>query len=205
MYKIIILAASTYLILFLNACNDQTSINKPSAPEVVSGKIPLPVTQNRTAPVDKKNEIQEQEMGPMSEAKNNIQTQEPIKSDEKAEYYDSQGRVDPFLPLIQEKVEEPQSAIDDNPQRILTPLEKIELGQIRLVAIVTMENKKIAMVEEATGKGYEVIIGTYIGRNQGKVSEINDSSIMVTELVKDFRGKLKEQIQEIKLHKNDEE
>lgn len=205
MYKIIILTASINLLLFLSACNDQTNVNRPSAPEVVSGKIPLPMTQNQTAPVDKKNEIQEKEMATISEAKNNIQTQEPLKSDEKMEYYDAQGRIDPFLPLIQEKVEEPQSAVDDNPQRILTPLEKIELGQIRLVAVVTMENKRIAMVEEATGKGYEVIIGTYIGRNQGKVSEINDNSIIVTELVKDFRGKLKEQTQEIKLHKNDEE
>ena len=68
-----------------------------------------------------------------------------------------------------------------------------------------MGKKRIAMVEEATGKGYEVSIGTFIGKNQGKVTEINGSSITVTELVKDFKGKLKEQTQEIKLHKNDDE
>jgi type IV pilus assembly protein PilP len=68
-----------------------------------------------------------------------------------------------------------------------------------------MEKKRIAMVEEATGKGYEITIGTFIGRNQGKVTEIKDSSIVVTELIKDFKGKLKEQTQEIKLHKNDDE
>ena len=29
------------------------------------------------------------------------------------------------------------------------------------------ENLKIAMVEEATGKGYEVRIGTYMGKKRG--------------------------------------
>ncbi|MCK4768404.1 MAG: pilus assembly protein PilP, partial [Desulfobacula sp.] len=55
------------------------------------------------------------------------------------------------------------------------------------------------------GKGYEVGIGTYIGKNRGKVSEIKKSSIVITELVKDFKGRFAEQAQEIKLHKIDNE
>ena len=141
----------------------------------------------------------------MPEAHNEGRTEGPSLTEEKAEYYDAKGKIDPFLPLIQEKIEEPQPFTDDSPQRILTPLEKIELSQIRLVAVIIMEKKRIAMVEEATGKGYEITIGTFIGRNQGKVTEIKNSSIVVTELVKDFKGKLKEQTQEIKLHKNDDE
>jgi len=64
-----------------------------------------------------------------------------------------------------------------------------------------MKNRRIAMVEEANGKGYEVGIGTYIGKNQGKVSEIKDSSIVIKELVKDYKGRLKEHVLEIKLNK----
>jgi type IV pilus assembly protein PilP len=120
--------------------------------------------------------------------------------------YDASGKIDPFLPLIQEKPEEePTPVVDNGPARILTPLEKIELSQIRLVAVVILKDRRIAMVEEATGKGYEVGIGTYIGKNQGRVTEINSSSIAVTELVKDFKGRLKENVQEIKLHKIDGE
>jgi len=203
--KIIILTVSFCLLLFFSACNDQASVDRPSAPDVVSRKISLPVAQIETPEADKKIEVPVKEMKPV-EVKNNPQTQqEPVKDDEKAVYYDSQGKIDPFLPLIQEKSQESKPVIDNNPQRILTPLEKIELSQIRLVAVVITESKRIAMVEEATGKGYEVIIGTYMGKNQGKVSEINDSSIMVTELVKDFKGRFKEKTQEIKLHKNDDE
>lgn len=200
----IILTVTSCLFLFFSACNDPASVNRSSAPEVVSGKIMPPVTHNETAPIDKKDAISGEKTA-IPEVNNDIHAQEALKDDEKIEYYDAQGKIDPFLPLIQEKVEEPQPIVDDQPQRILTPLEKIELSQIRLVAIVITEKRRIAMVEEATGKGYEVTIGTYIGKNQGKVSEINNNSIVVTELVKDFKGKLKEQTQEIKLHKNDEE
>jgi len=203
--KIIILTISLCLLLFFSSCNDQPIVERPSAPEVVSGKIPPPVAQTQTLEAEKKIATPMKVMKPV-EVDNTLQTQqEPVKDDEKMVYYDSQGKIDPFVPLIQEKPQESRPVIDDNPQRVLTPLEKIELNQIRLVAVVITESKRIAMVEEATGKGYEVIIGTYIGKNQGKVSEINDSSIMVTELVKDFKGKIKEHTQKIKLHKNDDE
>lgn len=200
--KFFFLAVSIGLAMLCIACNDQANMSKPSAPEGVSGKISPPVHQDQTAPAAFKTEIPPQAM---PEANNEAQIEEPLLVEEKVEYYDAKGGIDPFLPLIQEKIEEPQPAAEDSPQRILTPLEKIELSQIRLVAVIIMEKKRIAMVEEATGKGYEITIGTFIGRNQGKVTEIKDSSIVVTELVKDFRGKLKEQTQEIKLHKNDDE
>ncbi len=202
--KIFVLTIAIGLVFFFVACKDQTNTNRSSAPEIVSGKIPPPVDQSQVVPAEKKNENPVNNIA-VPEAKNETQTQETGVNDDKIEHYDARGKIDPFLPLLQEKAEESQLVKDDNPQRTLTPLEKIELGQIRLVAVIIMGNKKLAMVEEATGKGYEVTIGTFIGKNQGKVTEIKDSSIMVTELVKDFKGKLKEQTQEIKLHKNDDE
>jgi type IV pilus assembly protein PilP len=68
-----------------------------------------------------------------------------------------------------------------------------------------MKDRQIAMVEEANGKGYEVGIGTYIGKNQGRISEIKNNSIVIKALVKDYAGRLKEHVQEIKLHKIDNE
>lgn len=124
---------------------------------------------------------------------------------EKNASYDPRGRVDPFLSLIQEK-EEPAITIPDieeKPKRMLTPLEKLELSQIRLVAVILMKNRQLAMVEEATGKGYEIKVGTYIGKNGGQVSKINQSSIVITEHVKDYKGKRQERFQEIKLHKKE--
>lgn len=116
--------------------------------------------------------------------------------------YDPKDRVDPFIPLLQEK-EAVADDIDDKPKRMLTPLEKLSLSQIKLVAVILMENRQLAMVEDATGKGYEVMIGTYMGKNSGQVSKINQSSLVVTEYVKDYKGIRQTQFQEIKLHKKE--
>jgi type IV pilus assembly protein PilP len=77
------------------------------------------------------------------------------------------------------------------------------LSQLKLVAVVMGENRKIAMVEEATGKGYEVKIGTYMGKNEGQVVDIQPDRIVVREMGMDFKGVVTERFQELKLHKAD--
>lgn len=117
--------------------------------------------------------------------------------------YDYGKRVDPFVPLIQKKdVSAVPAEAKNTPKRILTPLEKLELSQIKLVAVVLMDDKQLAMVEESSGKGYEVTVGTYMGRNGGQVSAISRDRIVVKEYVKDYQGKRKERFQEIKFHQN---
>lgn len=123
---------------------------------------------------------------------------------DKTEHYKSQGKIDPFKPLIQEKSDDAPAVKEERPKRILTPLEKIALSQIKLVAVIEMKDRNIAMVEEASGKGYEVSVGTYIGKKSGRITEIKSDRIVIKELVRDFKGRLKEQMQEIKLNKNDD-
>lgn len=131
---------------------------------------------------------------------------EKIDSGEQKPIYDPKGRVDPFVSLIQEKEEKsgPSPMVEEKPERMLTPLEKLDLAQIKLVAIVLMKNRQLAMVEEATGKGYEITIGTYLGNNSGQVSQINPNSIIVKDHVTDFKGNRQERLQEIKLHKKED-
>jgi type IV pilus assembly protein PilP len=118
--------------------------------------------------------------------------------------YEPKSQLDPFMPLIQEKPAEPSEIRKpDKPRRMLTPLEKMSLSQIKLVAVVMGEDLKLAMVEEATGKGYEVRIGTYMGKNEGQVVDIQSDRIIVREIVTDFKGVVTERFQELKLHKAD--
>ena len=199
--KIILLAIVMGFVLLFLACDDQPhEANKP-APIVISGKISSqPLSQNKIEKDklnSKSDEVLVKESG--------LQTLELKKDKQEIEHYDSQSKIDPFESLIQEKPVEIRTQVDERPKRILTPLEKIGLSQIRLVAIIIMKNRQIAMVEEANGKGYEVGIGTYIGKNQGKVTKIKDNSIVIKERVKDYKGRLKERVQEIKLHKIDNE
>ncbi|WP_457552371.1 pilus assembly protein PilP [Desulfobacula sp.] len=181
------------------SCNDQPQTVRKSAPSVISGKIFQPLVQNKV----KKDELNPKNNKSLS-TESIPQVLKQKKDNKKNEHYDSRGKIDPFKSLMQEKSEElPQ--VDQRPKRMLTPLERIGLSQIRLAAVIMMKNRQIAMVEDANGKGYEIAIGTYIGKNQGKVSEIKDSSIVVKELVKDYKGRLQERLQEIKLHKIDNE
>jgi len=200
--KIILLILAFGFTFLIVACDDQPHATKKSVPEEVSGKISQPVVQNNPQKKDQIPKGQPKvnaEIESVRKASEQISEQKPDVQEK--EHYDSQGKIDPFKPLIQNQPEESKPVVDEGPKRILTPLEKIELSQIRLVAVIIMKTKKIAMVEEASGKGYEVGIGTYIGKNQGKVSEIKSSSIVIKELVKDYKGRLKEHVQEIKLHK----
>ena len=206
--KIIFLLLVLGLCLMIVACEDKSQIQKKSTSHTISGKISQPVVKTAL-----KKDVSKKNLSPQKElnAKTKIsfpetKIEDKLIEQKESEHYDSKGKIDPFAPLIQEKSPEVDKPVVDNrPKRILTPLEKIELSQIRLVAVIIMKNRSIAMVEEASGKGYEVGIGTYIGKNQGKVFEIRKDSIVVKELVKDYQGRLKEQVKEIKLHKLDGE
>lgn len=208
--KICVLIVLAGLALFFCSCDNTPEVSKipaSSFPEVVSGKIHFPADPNVSTGNEKESRppesIQDKSKSDIEPGKEGTAANPIINNDQGKERYDAQGKTDPFVALLQEKTEE--VPVDDAPKRILTPLEKIDLTQIRLTAVIIMEKRQIAMVEDADGKGYEVGIGTYIGKNQGRVSDIKDTSIIVTELVKDYQGRIKERIHEIKLHKSNEE
>ena len=125
--------------------------------------------------------------------------------------YDFQGRIDPFIPLVRDEpvvVEKEEgkgpvaAAKGENlPQRTKTPLEKIELSQLKLRAIILAPSGNKALVEESTGKGYIITNGTYIGRHDGKVINILKDKVVIEELIEDFEGKLTPKEKEIKLPK----
>lgn len=196
-------------IFSLLGCDESSApVSEKPQPSSVQKKIlpPATVTIEKTQPLagsDKKEMDSDENKPVMKEPEKNPETLVPVDLNQETELsrYDARGKIDPFIPLIQETVEETPAVEDTGPKRILTPLEKIDLSQIRLVAVLQMKDRSIAMVEEASGKGYEVKIGTYIGKRQGRVSEIKDASIVVKEPVRDYKGQLKEQIHEIKLHK----
>ncbi len=116
--------------------------------------------------------------------------------------YNPKGKIDPFEPLLREegaqvaagpvlrKKREPQS-----------PLEKIDLGQLKLVAIIGAKSGNRALVEESSGKGYIVKEGTYVGLNSGKVVAINLDKVMIEEEYEDAYGKTIVKKKEITLPK----
>jgi type IV pilus assembly protein PilP len=93
--------------------------------------------------------------------------------------YDSTNKPDPFKPFI---------FVNKKADRT-SPLQKFDVGQITLKAVVWGVNNAKAMVEDPTGKGYVVQVGTDIGKNNGKVIGIKDRQVLVRETYVDYTGR----------------
>ncbi|MDY6988042.1 MAG: pilus assembly protein PilP [Thermodesulfobacteriota bacterium] len=118
--------------------------------------------------------------------------------------YSAVGKIDPFQPLFQIKAEPAAKAKKEVKKKRLplTPLQKISLGQLRVVGIIESPAGNKALVEEPGGKGFIVSKDTYIGQNFGQVKEILKDRIIVEEEVEDIlSGKMKLKKTELSLHK----
>jgi type IV pilus assembly protein PilP len=73
----------------------------------------------------------------------------------------------------------------------LSPLERFELGQLKVVGIVWDVKEPRAMIEDTAGLGYTILIGTPIGGSEGKVKAITRNQVVVEESFQDFSGKKK--------------
>ncbi|MCW5211425.1 pilus assembly protein PilP [Desulfobulbus sp. TB] len=98
--------------------------------------------------------------------------------------YKFKDRPDPFLPFLDIKPRPDRLAPEEgkliDPKQILTKLQKFEPGQLKLVAVLAFQDKKIAMLEDVTGKGHLVEQDTLIGRH-GVVTSIEKDRLLVTE------------------------
>jgi type IV pilus assembly protein PilP len=121
-----------------------------------------------------------------------------------ASSYNPEGRFDPFEPLFKEEPQIPQ-VVDQKGQRQKrvpqTPLERISLSQLKISAIIRAASGNRGLVEDATGKGYVVEKGTYIGLNSGKVTRIEPDRIVIEEEIENILGELVIQSTELKLQK----
>ena len=92
--------------------------------------------------------------------------------------YSPKGRRDPFKPLI-EKKEKIVKKANNRPVKIKGPMEKFELSQFRLMAIMVVKGSPRAMVKAPDGKSYTVNVDDFIGMNDGKVLNIETKVIEV--------------------------
>jgi Tfp pilus assembly protein PilP len=114
--------------------------------------------------------------------------------------YDPTGKPDPFKPFILEVKRSKEEA-----NKTLQPLQRYELSQLKLVAIIWNIDNPRALVEDSAGKGYIITKGSYIGNNQGKVTNILENEIVITEESADIFGKTKTKEIRIKLRRGAEE
>ena len=122
---------------------------------------------------------------------------------EKEVLYSRKGRLDPFAPFVHG----PQPGSAEKIQKRLqrreprTPLERISLGQLRLTAVMDTPEQRLAMVEEASGKGYVVKKGTYIGDQGGRITKVLADAIVIEEKYLDVFGSVAIREKQLKLQK----
>lgn len=169
----------------------QTATAKPSAPPgSVTGKTPEAPTGDETV---------EGKPGDTQEPSELIKASMAIAST-----YNAKGRIDPFDPLFKEEPEPPQmEAFDGKRKKRIpqTPLERVALSQLKLSAIMRSSAGNRALVEDATGKGYVIKKGTYIGLNAGQVVQIEKDRVIIEEEIENLMGELIVSNTELKLQK----
>ena len=124
---------------------------------------------------------------------------EPEKKEEVEYSYSSVGKPDPFKPFIQ------LLSTRGGSRAALTPLQKFDISQLKLVAIISAPWGNIALVEDVTGKGYFLKKGTWIGKNDGKVTKIFKDKVVIEEVFQDIFGQTKTNEISLSLQKELEE
>jgi Tfp pilus assembly protein PilP len=103
--------------------------------------------------------------------------------------FNPKGLPDPFKPFIAPTVTAPALPVTGDedletppePQRPLTPLQKMRISEIEsgLKAIMWGPMGRKAVIEDASGKGYIVSVGTPAGERNGVVTEIFNDHLVI--------------------------
>ncbi|HJN75724.1 MAG TPA: pilus assembly protein PilP [Myxococcota bacterium] len=96
--------------------------------------------------------------------------------------YNPIGKRDPFRSFF--KTAGPESISSP------TALQRFEVDQYQLVGIVWGITNARAMVQDPSQVGHVIEVGTYIGKNWGKVTQINSDSVVITEEYQTIDGEL---------------
>ncbi len=97
--------------------------------------------------------------------------------------YDPKGKRDPFRSFEWEQL---KLELTDSEAR--GPLEQFDVNQLTVVGLVWNDHNARALVQDPSGMSYIVGEGARIGKNEGRVTRIDDNIVVVRETYVDFLG-----------------
>ena len=125
----------------------------------------------------------------------------PIKPSERYLYQaETQGLRDPFQSFMDEEETQIVAPIggrgDEFAKEIAThnpeELENFELDGLRMVGVLENTDNTWGIVRDQEGVVHRVATGNYVGRNYGKVTNVQDDRIDIREITKDSQGRWEE-------------
>lgn len=102
-----------------------------------------------------------------------------------AYYYNPAGKRDPFAGFLNKSREAANKVAEDAP-----PLQRWDVEKFSLKGVIWDTSAPRALLIDPDGLGHVVRVGTYVGRNWGKVSSISPSGVVVTEEYQTLDGEL---------------
>ena len=107
--------------------------------------------------------------------------------------YNPTGKPDPFMPTTVTI----ETAVMG--KKKVLPLEQFEVGDFELVGVFTGSGIKKAVVQDLTGKGFFIQVGTRIGKMGGEVIRISEKEVYIREPFRDFLGRISSKVIILKL------
>ena len=200
MFKYLLSTCLFFSIFLLVGCEDKTS--PPLQPKVITKQLVIkkdisvsdipeskPKVKPKPKPKVKIEKTIKKAAAILAQKPDKAGKEMTLKSEPapaKTILYNPEGKIDPFAPLFKE---EKLIARDGESMKMgkagicipYTPLQKADLSQLKLTGIIRASSGNRAMVEEASGKGYVIEKGVFIGRNCGRVVQILKDRIIVDE------------------------
>ncbi len=95
--------------------------------------------------------------------------------------YDPTEKRDPFRSFILDQAKEAA-------EKEVGPLEQFDISQLAVVAVVWDTGMPLALLADPSGRPYVVEEGTAVGKNDGRVTKIDDGVVLVKETYVDWLG-----------------
>ncbi len=115
--------------------------------------------------------------------------------------YTSDGLRDPFIPeneILSEKIENSGDKLTPDASRKKEPLEDFPLDTLQMVGTLEREHTW-ALIRTPEGSIFRVKEGNYLGQNNGKIIALDQSKVVVQELIKNGMGEWVERTAQISM------
>lgn len=113
-------------------------------------------------------------------------------------FYTAQSLRSPFLPGGSGESSSPSVRPDSKRNREF--LEQFSFDTLKMVGTLSMNGRRYGLVKARDGIVHRVQAGNYLGQNEGRISQIEDSKINVTEIVPDGLGGYMERAAQLALN-----
>jgi type IV pilus assembly protein PilP len=113
-------------------------------------------------------------------------------------FYTAQGLRSPFLPGGSGESSSPSVRPDSKRNREF--LEQFALDTLKMVGTLSMGGRRYGLVQTKDGIVHRVQPGNYLGQNEGRIGQIEESKINVTEIVPDGLGGYMERAAQLSLN-----